>query len=542
MREPRHRMPAAALVAVLLAAACSGDAKPSGTDPSGSSQEPTPGSGPASTPGFGLDPSTQFPSWEPETAMDVVLTGMLPHGEVPLDTALAAFSLVFGPLPGVPAPPAGPTHMGAGGHVVQWVLHHWTELTSEQQSAVQAYLRPGVAAAGGTVVPVAYRPESSAPPLVPASTEAEARQAVEDAKVEVGRRLGRSLTLPTSIVFGLEGGAWYWAETHPTTADGSVADAGRAAGCQIGFSTALGGLTPGADLTAIAAHEVFHCFQYDAPELRVAHAVPPWLGEGAGAWVGEDVSGGSNTVGQYYWGRWLYAPFLPLFGRYYDGLGFFAHAAEHGVDVWSVLDAMHGAGSSSIDAYLKVAEAPAGDEMIDAWGPSYFRNGNFGSVWDMQGPGLPYEVPTKVTEVTIGNGDGTAFLAHFQSGWPIGMLLSADVLVLKAAQPDVTPRGRIRFSDKTEYLLSEIVGTPICTRPGGCPCPAGAKGADHAFKPGATGPTYFGLTGDTDLVVIEVIGYEHESFCNDVRPSDLSPEAPCLCPHTGSLPLDRRWG
>jgi hypothetical protein len=533
-------MPAAALAAVLLAVACGSDGQPSGSAPGGPSAEPA--TGPAATPLFGLDSSINVPSWEPETAMDVVMAGMLPDGEVPLDAALAAFSLVFGPLPDVPTPPSGPTLMGAGEHVVQAVINHWADLTAEQRAAVEAYLRPGSAASAGGIVAAAYRPDASTPTVIPSSTEADARAAVEAAKVEVGRRLGRTLTLPITVAFGLEGSAWMWAETHATTADGSVASTGQAAGCQIGFSTALGGLTAGADLDAIAAHEVFHCFQYSLPPLEVALAVPGWLAEGAGAWVGEEVSGGSNTVGGYYWGRWLYAPFLPLFARYYDGLGFFAHASEHGVDVWGVLDEMHRAGSSSIDAYLKVAEAPTGDEMIDAWGPSYFRNPSLGNVWNMQGPGLPYEVPTKVTEVTIGNGDGTAFAAHFESGWPIGIILSADVLVLKAVLPDVSARGRIRFSDDNEYLLSEIVGTPICTLPGGCACPSGSKGADHSFKPGSTGPTLFGLTGHTDLVPVEVVGYERDSFCSEVRPSDLKPDAPCLCPHTGSLtPMDRRW-
>ena len=52
----------------------------------------------------------------------------------------------------------------------------------------------------------------------------------------------------------------------------------------------------GTNLTAILAHETWHCFQYaQLKTIERRNAVPPWILEGQAMWVGETISGGSNV-------------------------------------------------------------------------------------------------------------------------------------------------------------------------------------------------------------------------------------------------------
>ena len=77
------------------------------------------------------------------TAWQNAVAGIERDGTVPLETALQAFSVAFGPaLPGVEMPEGDPGFYGSGTGPVRWLLGHWDELTSEQQAAAWPFFDP----------------------------------------------------------------------------------------------------------------------------------------------------------------------------------------------------------------------------------------------------------------------------------------------------------------------------------------------------------------------------------------------------------------
>ncbi len=79
-----------------------------------------------------------------------MLAGIEPDGTVSTNTALEAFALVLGPVPGVRVPSGTKTPIGDGGEAIRWTLGHWNELDAAQRTAVQQALagKPIVAAGG----------------------------------------------------------------------------------------------------------------------------------------------------------------------------------------------------------------------------------------------------------------------------------------------------------------------------------------------------------------------------------------------------------
>src|SRR6266545_4522557 len=74
------------------------------------------------------------------SAWDLTLRRVGPDGRVDLATALSAFALAIGPVPGgvpVPGPAAA---IPSGTLALRWVLGHWNELSAEQRAAVLADL------------------------------------------------------------------------------------------------------------------------------------------------------------------------------------------------------------------------------------------------------------------------------------------------------------------------------------------------------------------------------------------------------------------
>lgn len=77
----------------------------------------------------GCPPSKPQPT---ETAWQLVLQQVQKDGTVSVDTARAAFSLAFGPLPGVSRPPGKDSVIGDGTIASRWMDAHAGELTAEE--------------------------------------------------------------------------------------------------------------------------------------------------------------------------------------------------------------------------------------------------------------------------------------------------------------------------------------------------------------------------------------------------------------------------
>src|ERR1700734_1744762 len=69
------------------------------------------------------------------SAWQRVLDQIGPDGQVTKSTALAAFVLAIGPLPGVPRPPGATQGIPDGSAAVRWLLAYYSQLTPGQRSA-----------------------------------------------------------------------------------------------------------------------------------------------------------------------------------------------------------------------------------------------------------------------------------------------------------------------------------------------------------------------------------------------------------------------
>src|SRR5262245_9743338 len=82
--------------------------------------------------------SSSPPSSSPPalTAWQSVLGQMSPDGSVTTETALSAFAMAIGPVPGAVVP-AGPSQEIVSGTIaIRWIMRHWGDLSAAQHSAI----------------------------------------------------------------------------------------------------------------------------------------------------------------------------------------------------------------------------------------------------------------------------------------------------------------------------------------------------------------------------------------------------------------------
>jgi hypothetical protein len=536
-----------ALLAASLVSACgqsdpTTSARPTPTDRTAAPSTAT-GSSSPSSPAPALEPLPE--PIDPNDAWARVMSGIERDGSVPLGTALQAFSVLIGPLPGVDAPPGAVLSDVDGTLALKMLLGHKDELTPAQWAAIHGLLDPGpvtgLLATGPLLAAVGSNPMLTAANPCPGGKDsprrAEFEAQVSQAIATLEARLGHKLRIPVGIIF--QGVATQivpgredfevFAITKPMSADCKV-DQGdtRPKSCQIQFTNRGEGLE-GFEFTHVVHHEVFHCFQLDfATSAAAAYRVGKWLDEGSASWVGETISGGS-TVGGADWVPWLKYPGQPLFQRTYDAIGFFMHLQDVGVDPWKLLIPMHlKAESSSADAYA-VAVKSASAELLDAWGPGYIRDVSLRPDWSTDGPGIPSGIATPIPTATLEDNTTIVGGADPLTTLPARIDLLSEAVVFEEFFVTSGAHGLIRFSDGTQKTLAEASGKPFCLKPGGCVCPEGSAGAGHAWQPGASGQLLFGIAGHTDGLDIEIQAMTVDVTCAQA-PEDFVPEEPCWCP------------
>jgi hypothetical protein len=526
-----------ALAIVLAACGSDGFYRPFPADP-----DPSAAPGGSPDPDGGVGAAT---AWERATA------GIRRDGTVPLETALAAFVVAFGPLPGVPDPDGELGFEGSGSGPLRWVLANWDGLTREQQEAVRRYIDPkgGTAARRGPDGAISWTGAMSASldprprPLDPTTTAPleSFTEKLGEVKPQLEAKLKRKLKVPVELVFRdlpVKDGEVLLAETVPLESSGQPAKASSTsmARCQIQVNT-RGQQLEGDELTSVVAHELFHCFQYDQPKVvGDAFKTPAWLAEGSAAWVGEEFAVIGSTVGQQYWTGWMKEARVSLSSRSYDAIGFYAHLAESKIDPWSLLDKMHAKSwkaSGSADAYAVAVAADTDGRMIDAWGAGYARRTDLQPDWDMGGKAFPDFVKTTQASYEVIGNDHFVFGLPPLTGDVVKLEIDADVIVLKGHAEE--GRGLIRFADGSVHRIVDSLGKPFCLKPGGCTCEAGSPSPGD-WPAAGRGPALLGLTGHTSGSAVEVLSYEREVACSEL-PDFWFPEEPCLCP-PGALGLD----
>ena len=339
--------------------------------------------------GPGANPATAAPQPRPSLAgppapgsgLSSVLSEIGPDGAVPRQTALEAFTLGFGPLPGVSAVPGPPGERADGTIAVNWVLRYWDQLTVAQKTAIKKYLPEApVTNLAGTAGRGIALGTFVAGPITPPSGPY--LSMLEHDRSEIAAHVGHSMALPLSVVVSSTQTKTYLAYT--TVYDSSGGFTGPPARCQVTIEPRLLHFPDASAVADSLMHEMFHCFQAtDYATVAAYVKAPDWLIEGSAAWVGEELAPSPSTSDGW-WQEYLLDIGKSLFARSYDAIGFFAHMEETGADPWHSFDPMFKAHTSA------AAYALATDHQFKlTWASSLLRKTDFGDGWDTTGPTIP---------------------------------------------------------------------------------------------------------------------------------------------------------
>ena len=443
------------------------------------------------------------------TAWQQVLDQLRPDGSVTVATALAAFAVAIGPVPGG-QPPAGTRGgIGSGTLAVSWVLAHWSELDAAQRSAVLTALgQPAT-----TDKPAAYRieqaPAASNPNIACLAADSAGAQKyrswVPGIEAAITAKLGRPLAIDARTFIAVNTKdleqpslMYTWACT-----DGGTGN--KVPGCTIHINpNATGGTYADDMVRSFLIHEVTHCYLYDTFGLAY-DSMPSWYLEGAPTWV-MSVLGSANDKLSSYWTSYLDTPATPLGRRAYNGVGFFAHLAETGTDPWHVIDAMGTALAATPTTAAGWKAAGVTPAFLDSWGSGFVQARYPGPAWTSTGPNLP-AYPPALPNGQFGNGAALSVQSVPFAAAVRRLDVDATVVLVN---PGPGSAGRLSLGNGTDAGLDG--GGPYCTM-AQCACPDGSPGAGTHFTHLASGLEYLGVSGGDQPGSVTLVGQSLPDFC-----------------------------
>jgi hypothetical protein len=412
----------------------------------------------------------------PTTAWGRVLDEVRDNGTVSRSTALQAFAVAYGRLPGVHAPAGRATKIIDGTIVRQWLRPYLPTLTAAQRAIVDRAL--------GLPAPHAHAHAASLgdPYFTP---DSKIQGLADSARVDEAAHVG---ALPLEIVAGITTDPAVKGEKGNVLADATPFDAqqgtsGTPTTCRIRFTT-FGIAQDAAYKREIAAHEVFHCFQF----AWRGYALPDaWITEGTAEWVADTVA--PAPLSDDGWPlEYIDTSNSPLFSRAYDAIGFWGHVQDSEPDLWTRLRSVVLANSNNA-AYQ--AAVPDQDTFLDGWGTSVFRVGSQGvtPVWQMTSPvTMPVflaRTPAQMVEYTSSANDPVSAPAYTTAQYRITP--PADSPLMHTGIQGVTRLGVLQgYTDLRDQWF--------CTSTAPCVCPKGTEGEPPQTLP-LTVPALLGLSG-----------------------------------------------
>lgn len=456
------------------------------------------------------------PAPEGETAWEQVLDRIGPEGDVDFETALQAFTIAFGPLPGVATPPGRQTVVASGTGALRWLQGYRDRLTPDQLAAVDGYLTPTgptfrlepdatgfVEAENGSTRLIAgvWPAELPGVPAAHALSGSDYMALIVRFRDTIAGLLHRKLPFAIDVHVNDTQKGNDLAYTEP---DFGLLRNGPASGCEITINPSLTNDPEPAATAASMAHEVFHCFQsvlfVGSAAWNSAHEARPWLIEGSAEWVGEAL-GGPSHLGLAWWERYLRHPDWRLFSRGYDAVGFYQHMAEQRIDPWTVFDKMFV--SSNVAAY-RMAIAPPSAQFEDTWGSGVWRDTAVGGAWLAQGAWTTTaSAPVGHQNVAEGATETLDTEPFTTGGWEV----TTDAPILH-----VEPHGSVRLGSGTSFDFVARTGLDLCMDGAACACPQGR----HYVGPSLVSvnqPLRVGLTGGEPAATLAMTGQGLDELC-----------------------------
>jgi hypothetical protein len=438
-----------------------------------------------------------------------VLAGIGAHGQVSRSTALAAFSLAYGPLPGVRPPRGRHAAIESGTLAAWWALAYRPRLTAAQRAAVDRRLGlPVRRARPASLLGLGDR-DFTANPLY--QTIANEWQSAYEARL--GRPLGLTMEVGTSP--DVSAGA----DAMALNAQGEWGS-GQPRSCQV----ALGplGVTAPPDLQRLlVAHEVFHCFQWALLGSRTWHRPAPWIIEGTATWAADTVDPlpfvladrlGHGTFGSIT--TYLKTPQTPLFTRAYDAVGFWGHLADVNGPLWARMAAIITAPGD--EAAFAAAGGSDEENVLSSWGSSVFRIGSapgFTMHSPVQPPSFDQLPPGSLEDIVSGPVAAPEYTTAQYVVRPAGTAPFIHVAIDGPAR---------LLSGTTEY--TDLSDAWFCVQGRDCTCPPDSAGDVPPTRP-LTIPAYLGVTGRPVLGTAGVVEPATlDDFCHP-RPKPPAPRS-----------------
>lgn len=444
--------------------------------------------------------ATTTPAW------NVIRSHVGKDGAIDRETALDAFALTIGPLPGVTPPPGTRQVFDDATGPLRWTLRHESELTAAQRQAVERYVAV-VPTTASLVAPRRFATASVI--LVDAATiRAQIKQLAASADAAIAAKIGHpgmswdiQLDFPSEVPKDQQDSNGY---ADVVDAAGQRGE-GVPALCHVHI-TPLGAAEERPALTRTVDHEIFHCYQAaQYGSVSSFLAAPSWLIEGSAAWAAGDLSG---SVPAAFWHDYLTGPETSLFQRTYDAVGFYAHMKESGEDPWGRFDSMYAAQRATGNGgALTAGLGGHAQSFLDTWATGLVRDSAVGREWDTTGPGITSDKENLATiPITAGQSGAEALPAAGNSAYVLD--LEADVITL-----NTPPHTRAHSVMGNAFVAAAPRGT-YCARNGGCVCPAGSARAGQSVPPISAGPVYLAVTGATAGAQWNAWGQTLDDFCN----------------------------
>ncbi len=442
------------------------------------------------------------------------------NGYLSLKTALAAFDSQIADLPGVKPKPGEVGNVTEATYVVDRIAADLDKLTPKQRAVYEQWTTPGPDAL--VIDPDNPRPSLAHARRAPATPqELILADTYMDNAIRVLKNHGYLPAKRITLTLLPDQG------TGKPTDLGYVPPSDLAPGtsptCNV-FLTLRGRGMSEVDKQFVLAHEAVHCMQhaYYTGQADQA-AVPAWVKEGTADYLGAKVMLELNagTPTQVAWTKWLTNPQKDLFGRSYDGLGFFAMLDQAGVDTWSRIKNVIAAGvSGKSDGAYAAALAGVPDIFYMRWGPGIMRDAALGPEWDYTGPYIDSSRPSSVNISSGGAPKTSKIDAH--AGTAATLKIGADVVTIKA---DKDIRGLLRFGGTQTPLKKGA----YCAKPGGCKC----RTHTNLQLPAIGKTTYLGYGDSKKARVVSIQGRSLKDYCEHPTPGPAGPgDGGGSCPTT----------
>jgi len=426
----------------------------------------------------------------PRTKWAEVLGQIRPNGTVSERTALEAFALAYGPLPGISVPAGSRTRIPSGTLAGGWLLRYLPRLSPGLRRVVDRDLgfTPGGTAAHVALLGDVHFHQSAS---LTATANGWASVYADAAHLDHPLDMTIVAGITTSPMGTADGDA------YPVDAAGRESDFGPY--CRIRLPPAV----TGAYRSFVLAHEVFHCFEFDLdPDWASLGA---WLREGMAEWAALSVDPLRTVRAQGWLFGYLETSHTPLFERSYDALGFFGHVQDSVGGLWRKVPRILN------DPTNEAAFATAGgstESFLSSWGSSVFRAAAGGPPWEMFSPVTPpgyTRIGTPATEIRA-----SAIVAAIP--WSTSQYnieaVTGEPVVLIAIDGHARLGTTLNITDLTQRWFCMSVS---------CACPPGTTGTIPPTLPLAS-HSGLGVTGDPyDGTAGSVLYFPLSEFCRPIK-------------------------